>query len=221
MNPILIIGGAAALLLLAGAAGERPKSPPLIRNAFGYYIPQGPESQIIGPVKSAEDAIARRTILSRSHNNASPSLDQYSKELYLPNGVRWPMVDLENLAAIHATPWLQLRDEFGRGAEGVGANPLKTFAGVTAMVLPYIPGVGTGASAVLGATIALGQGKSLQDAALAAGYYATPAHLRFAYSLGVGVVFQNQPIDQAALQAIETQYPGATAVYQKARKVAS
>lgn len=217
MNPLVIAGvGAAALLLIAsgGSSGKKaPANAPRVqRNAMGFYIPiderhtqwlnvhGNPGAQNLTGSGGGQHL---RALLPP---DASPNCrDKYSKEHY-------------NVATAQGSP-IQT-DEYGRGACGVGADFFKTFTGVAQLTLPYIPGVGTVAAAGLGAAIALGQGKSLKDAALAAGYYAIPAHLRFAYSAGVAVA-NGEPIDQAAMSAAESQYPGALAAYQTGKELAS
>lgn len=60
------------------------------------------------------------------------------------------------------------RDEYGRFYKGVKGNPLGAVLAAAGVALPFVPGIGPAASAALAGLIALGQGKSLKDAALAA-----------------------------------------------------
>jgi len=109
-------------------------------------------------------------------------------------------------------------------SEGGGIDALGIIGMVGNYTLPYIPGYGTAANAALQATVALGQGKSLDEAALAAARGALPPYGQAAFDLGVGVVLQKKKPDQAiidaALTQLETKYPGATAAYNKGRQMA-
>lgn len=207
MRPILIIGALAGVALIAVAAGgsaSQGTKTAVVKNRFGYYIPYLPGRDrwvdVHGPAPTNNPAAlaARRATLP---SDAYGSQDKYSKEQY-PKGDGFML------------------DEYGRHPAGIPGNALETLAGVAQMALPYIPGIGTAAAAGLGAAIALGQGKSLQDAALAAGYYAVPPHLRFAYAAGVGVA-SGQSIESVAISAADAQYPGARQAYEKGKALAS
>lgn len=221
MKALLIAGVAlAGLFVLSGGPRSNKvhlnalkSTPPRLRlNAMGYYIPIDEAHtewlSVTGPPgKNSTEMWANRPRLTAMlPPGANPDCrDQYSKEFH-------------NIPTEQGTP-IQT-DEYGRSACGVGGNPLSAFAGVLVLALPYVPGIGTAAAATLGAAIALGQGKSLKDAVLAAGYYAVPAHLRFAYAAGVGVA-SGQSIDDAALTALEHEYPGAKAAYEQGKELAS
>lgn len=180
-------------------------------NAFGYYAPIDERHTAWLNVHGNPGAQAlwmggNKHLIATLPPDASPVCrDQYSKEFH-------------NIPTEQGTP-IQT-DEYGRSACGIGANPINGLLGVAQLALPYIPGVGTAAAAGLGFAVAIGQGKSLRDAGLAAGYYAVPAHLRWAYSAGVAIA-SGESIDQAALTAAEHEYPGARAVYEQGKAMAS
>lgn len=122
----------------------------------------------------------------------------------------------------YPVPWgWSLTDEYGRPYEGwgYGGNPFKTVLAIAQQVLPLIPGMGTAASASLAAAIALGQGKSLKDATLAAARASLPPGAQIAFDAGVGVA-SGQPVDQVAINALDAQYPGARAAYEQGKKLA-
>lgn len=119
-------------------------------------------------------------------------------------------------------------DEFGRPYEGWGAGGgldfLQVVSTVSNAVLPWIPGYGTAANVAIQATIAVAQGKSMQDVALAAARAALPAGAAFAFDLGVGIVLEGKsPKDaviQAAVTELDKKYPGARAAFEQGQAMA-
>jgi len=157
----------------------------------------------------------------RGKFGASP--DKFSKQsflVYRPLNTMGRVVDGKIVYGVqfqnNVIPWgWALTDEYGRAYEGwgYGGDPFKTVLAIAQQVLPLIPGMGTAASASLAAAIALGQGKSLKDATLAAARASLPPGAQLAFDAGVGVA-SGQPIDQAAISALDKQYPGARAAYE-------
>jgi len=116
------------------------------------------------------------------------------------------------------------RNRYGQHAPGKSTNLFGAAAAAAGYVLPMVPGVGTAANAALQGAIALGQGKSLKDAAFAAVRGTLPPWGQVAFDLGVGVALQGKSIDQAAidagLQQLEAQYPGARQAYNDGKDLA-
>lgn len=119
-------------------------------------------------------------------------------------------------------PWgWYLTDEYGRPYEGwgYGGSAFGQALQLAQMALPLVPGIGTGAAFALGAALAVGQGKSLKDAALAGARASLPPYAQLAFDIGVGVA-SGQSIDETALNALENQYPGSKEAYTKGKTLA-
>lgn len=114
---------------------------------------------------------------------------------------------------------LEAVDAWGFPYCGYPGSPFGSVVDVAAVVLPYVPGVGTAASAGLRAAIALGQGKSLKDAGLAAMRGALPAQAQLAFDLGVSVA-TGTPVDDAAKKALLGQIPNGQQTYDLAVQAA-
>lgn len=189
-----------------------PTGPRVQKNAFGYYIAIDEQNKewldVKGFVKPfTPEAGIRRGMLPP---DAQPVQDKYSKELHTH----------KYYSDTFGTWQQETVDEYGRSAGGKGSNPLAALAGIAQLALPYIPGIGTAGAAGLAAAMALGQGRSLKDAALASARATVPAHLQFAYDIGVGVA-SGESIDSSALAAAEKQYPGATQYYNLGKELTS
>lgn len=151
----------------------------------------------------------------------------YSAQLAVPVSETYKTKLVDRAFAYRNWGWF-LTDEFGRPYEGWGAGNgfdfLQVISTISNAVLPYIPGYGTAANIAIQATIAIAQGKSMKEIALAAARAALPAGAAFAFDLGVGVVLEGKsPKDavvQAALTELEKKYPGAKAAYESGRKAA-
>jgi hypothetical protein len=115
---------------------------------------------------------------------------------------------------------------YGQGpkSEGGGVNFLDIIGNVGNLTLPWIPGYGTAANAALQGAVALGKGKSLKDAGLAAARGALPPYGQIAFDMGVGIA-SGKSVDssakEAALTYLETKYPGARAAYNKGKALVS
>lgn len=107
-----------------------------------------------------------------------------------------------------------LYDEYGRVIPGVSGNPLGAVLAVVGYAAPFIPGVGPAASAALAAAVALGQGKSLKEAALAAARAALPLGATPAFDLGVALA-SGESVDDAAKDALLAYIPGGNEAFQK------
>jgi hypothetical protein len=145
----------------------------------------------------------RRQVLHTLAPDAAFYADKYSKESYLVGGFSV--------------------DEYGRTFQGVSWDPMSVVFQTTQTVLPFIPGVGPVAAAGIAAAIALAQGKSVDEAALAAARAALPVGVQIAFDMGVGVALQGKPVDQAAQDAtlgyLEGKYPGSKAAYDKGKQM--
>ncbi len=167
--------------------------------------------------------------------NFSPPEKGYSKQMFLvfrpqnhaaahPSGVACggPLQNDDCEAVWGWNP----TDEWGDAYEGwgVSSDPLNTVLLVTTTVLPYIPGVGSAASATFAGLVALGQGKSLDEAAFAAVRAGLPPGAQLAFDLGVGIVLEKKSVDQAvtdaALNQLEKKYPGSKAAYNQGKALA-
>lgn len=119
-------------------------------------------------------------------------------------------------------------DEFGRPYEGWGAGGgfdfLTTVSMIGNTILPYIPGYGTAANVALQATVAIAQGKSMKEVALAAARAALPPGAAYAFDIGVGLVLEGKsPKDavvEAAITELDKKYPGARIAYEQGQSMA-
>ncbi len=82
-------------------------------------------------------------------------------------------------------------------------NSAKTLAPYVQTVISFVPGVGTGVSAAIGAGLAIAEGKSITDAMLAGVKGSLPggAAAQAAFEVGKGAI-QGKPIDQIAINAL-------------------
>lgn len=99
-----------------------------------------------------------------------------------------------------------------RVAAEAGAKNLRESVRVAATAASFVPGVGTGVAAALGAAEALASGKKITDAALAAARSAVPggAATRAAFDFGAGLA-RGKSLSKAALQAARSNLPGGRA----------
>jgi hypothetical protein len=109
-------------------------------------------------------------------------------------------------------------DAWGREPCGIPGDPFGALVTAAGFVLPYVPGLGIPASAALAAAVALGKGKSLKEAALAAARSALPPYLQVGFDLGVAVA-SGEPLDKAAVDAALAYVPGARDAYDKGKAV--
>lgn len=126
--------------------------------------------------------------------NASSHQDQYTHD---PN--------LQYFQAGTGYPWLSdYGDEYGRKPEGKAFDLAGAALGVLAIVAPYVPVIGP----ELAFVVAIAQGKSFEDAALAGIRAALPGGpaAQMAFDVGIAVAMGEDPQD-AALQALWNQYP--------------
>lgn len=116
------------------------------------------------------------------------------------------------------------RNRYGQHAPGTSTNLWGAALTAAGYVLPMVPGIGTAANAALQTAIAIGQGKSLDEAALAGVRGALPPWGQVAFDLGVGVALKGESLDQAAINAglnqLEAKYPGAKKAYADGRDIA-
>lgn len=244
MNKGLVIGGlaAAGLLLAASASSSKPRATarpdlavrgfPIDLSALKLHVqwrsqPQKYSQQLMNWLKAPTIQVALSQVNDRIRNDwfvardefkrrrtllpkdALGSIDKYSKERYqLP-------------PSSFADPWPKglWVDEFGREPQGLPSNFGTTFLQVAQDVAPMIPGVGSGASAALAFTIAIGQGKSFKDASLSAARAALPPQYRYAFDLGVGIA-NGQGVDTAAKEAFFQQVPGSREAYAEGEALA-
>lgn len=187
------------------AKGQAPPAMP-----DGYFASKYVEHDFSPPL---EGVSTQKFLVFRPQNHAAAK----------PNGTACPGTDMS--ADCEAVWGWNPTDEYGNAYEGwgKGSDPFATVLMVVQTVLPYIPGVGTGAAAALAGVIALGQGKSLDEAALAGARAALPAGAQLAFDLGVGIA-QGKPVDQAltdvALGELEKKYPGSKAAYAQGKQMA-
>lgn len=93
-----------------------------------------------------------------------------------------------------------------------GAKNLRESVRFAAMVAPFVPGIGTGVAAALGAVDALASGKPITDAVIAAARNAIPggavAHAAFDFAAGLA---RGKGLSKAALEAARARLPGGRA----------
>lgn len=95
-----------------------------------------------------------------------------------------------------------------RGAQGA-IGDLRESLRFAAMVAPFVPGIGTGVAAALGAANALASGERITDALVAAARNAVPggALAQTAFDTAAGLA-KGQNIGEAALNAVRSRLPG-------------
>lgn len=232
MRPIVIlaIGGGVLALGALAVSSSKPAPSQAWRSVHGLPLPPGwtqagyeqtvyslkPYEPLPDNLKQAYDYMQaqfaqRRKLLPP---DAKPFWqDGYSTEQFIVAPSANPMANAN--AAV---------DQWGRPARAPsgqgGGDPLGAVLQVAGYTLPFVPGIGPAASAALAGAIALGQGKSLQDAGLAAARAAVPLPLRPAFDLGVGVVLQHKSIDKATEDALWAQIPGGKKYYEQAKQMA-
>lgn len=192
-----------------------------------------------GPSRDANQAHARKSFLLRVRPDADWAADGYSRSTYLvtdrPDNGTWTYSASGWPAGVDAGKrWGILIDtlgkagspidEYGRPWHGVSGNPFSVMLKAAGITLPFIPGIGPTASAAIAAAIALGEGKSLEDAALAAARNAMPGGAlgRMAFDFGVGLV-NGAPVDEAADKAfmsyLAEENPDAIPAYNAGKKL--
>ena len=151
----------------------------------------------------------------------------WDPSIYLPKGAAASWDQYSKFVGLPCAPGTigygegRLCDEYDRpGPPGVNFNLAAAVVDVAAKVLPYVPGIGTAASAALGAAIALGQGKSLEDAALAAARASLPPEGKLAFDIGVGVA-NGKSVDEVARSETMKYIPNGESAYQQGRALAS
>lgn len=153
---------------------------------------------------------AHEVFLERQYQlppDAHGTQDKYTKEKYmLPSGMTFPWPSFGSI------------DEFGRAPEGLPSNFGATVLKIGQQVAPLIPGFGPAASAALAYAIAIGQGKSQQDAFIAAARAAVPIQYQLAFDMGVGVA-SGESVPEAAKQALLSKYPGSEKYYEQGKSM--
>lgn len=139
--------------------------------------------------------------------DASPAQDKYSKQRFIALKFNTGSVD-----------------EFGRPLAGLPANFGSTVLRVAQEIAPYIPVYGPAISAGITYAVAIGQGKSLKEAAISAAreyvYANAGPAARVAFDMGVGVASGESVSDaatSATLNEMEKQYPGSKDAYSKGK----
>jgi hypothetical protein len=99
-----------------------------------------------------------------------------------------------------------------KGAVGGQINAVRDQLKLAEMVAPFVPGVGTGVAAALGAANALASGRPITDAVLAAARSALPGGkiAQAAFDVAANLA-QGKNIGEAALGALRNQLPGGQA----------
>lgn len=94
------------------------------------------------------------------------------------------------------------------GAQGIIGDARESLR-FAAMVAPFVPGIGTGVAAALGAANALASGERITDALIAGARNAVPggAIAKTAFDTAMGLA-KGQNLSQAALSAVRSQLPG-------------
>jgi hypothetical protein len=99
-----------------------------------------------------------------------------------------------------------------RDAAGAGVGDLRESLRFAAMVAPFVPGLGTGVAAALGAANALASGQPITDALIAAAKNAVPggAIAQAGFQMAVDVA-KGKNIQSATLDTLRSQLPGGPA----------
>jgi len=97
-------------------------------------------------------------------------------------------------------------------AAQAGIGDLRKSLQFAAMVAPFVPGIGTGVAAALGAANALAAGQPITDALIAAARTAVPggAIAQFAFDTAMNLA-KGRPIAQALLESARSRVPGGPA----------
>ena len=146
---------------------------------------------------------------------ARKAVAEGSADYYVREHVKWYRESDLTMANFNG----QVTDQFGVYFEGTPSNLFATFGAVAGYALPYVPGIGSGAAFALGAALAIAQGKSAKDAALAGARMATPMPARIAFDAGVAVA-SGQSIDTATKGALMKQIPGGSEAFERGRVAA-
>jgi hypothetical protein len=99
-----------------------------------------------------------------------------------------------------------------RDAAGAGVGDLRESLRFAAMVAPFVPGLGTGVAAALGAANALASGERISDALIAAAKNAVPggAIAQAGFEMAVNVA-KGKNLESAALDTLRSRLPGGRA----------
>lgn len=216
-----VIGALSALALLVG--GRKPRIIPLGLTGQPRKAPLYETHPA-----SYQDASVRLAFLRWARPDATAWNDKYTRHsftVYQDERGRW--YTSEELDRIpfkqrpSVTPlggWSV--DEYGRQFKGkpgwIGSvspeQALRLVVTAAGYTLPHIPGLGSAANAALQAAIALGQGKSAQDVALAAARGAMPPEVQVGFDIAAGIA-AGQSVEDAALEATFARYPDARVGY--------
>jgi len=239
MKPIVWVIGLGVVGLGLLALGAEPSDKPGGKPG-GKKANEPPLPIYDTPARTAEELMARQAALKQARPDASNMADGYSRHRWTlvnaTDGKRYLESELTAMLAqaqkdwengkITKLEWLAVprsqhtfsftEDEYGRPAKGVPSDQLGFMLQAAGFALPFIPGVGPAASAALAGAIALGQGKSLKDAALAAIRGALPLQAQVAFDLGIAVA-SGEPVDEAAKNALLEYVPGGKEAYNQAK----
>lgn len=187
------------------------------------------------PARTPADVQKRLAILRSLRPDAGPWADGYSRHRWEVAQATWSNgqtagyytpaeIEAYNKGrkwADQLTPGLKggYVDEYGRVVPGYSQSPVGPLLQAAGIALPFIPGIGPAASAALAGLIALGQGKSLKDAALAAARAAIPggALAQAGFDAAVAVA-SGEPVDDAVVNSFLAQYPAAKAGYEQGKE---
>ncbi len=99
-----------------------------------------------------------------------------------------------------------------KAAGGAGINDLKESVRFAAMVAPFVPGLGTGVAAALGAANALASGEPITDALIAAAKNAIPggAIAQAGFETAINIA-KGKNLQDAALESLRSRLPGGPA----------
>lgn len=217
MIPLLLLIAAGLGLVLVSDSAPMTRAPSKAK-------PQAPLPDFATPARDGKEAQARFALLKTLRPDAREGIsDWYRRQAFEvrlaqgKDGVKRFYTPKE-IAAGKLTDMQaganSFVDEYGRQIAGVKGDPLGTALVAVGYAAPFIPGVGPAASAALAAAVALGQGKSLKDAAIAVARAALPLGATPAFDLGVALA-SGESVDDAAKDALLAYIPGGKDAFQK------
>ena len=160
----------------------------------------------VSNVAKAIDKVVPVSKIAKGVGDIASAVDKVVPvSLMVPGG---PLVRFAGDAALRIARGEKVLDAIGKAGKGAYEDLRKTVR-LASMVAGFVPGIGTGVSAALGAANALMNGEPITDAVIAAARSALPggAIAQTAFDLAVNVA-KGQSIGEAALNTVRSKIPG-------------
>lgn len=195
------------------------------------WQPRTPLPQYDTPPRTPAEIGNRQRALKQLRPDASTWADGYSQHRWATTQATWSngatagfYTDAEIAAYNKGRTWTSqmqkglswgLTDEYGRAVRGVPGDPLGALLQAYGIAAPFIPGIGPLAASAIAAAIALGQGKSLKEALIAAVRANLPGGPLAQMGFDVAVAAASgEAVDGVVLNAFFEKYPQAKTGYE-------